>query len=104
VTARLAFRREIERYAVPNSDLAGAELIFTELISNVVRHASGPATVCLDWHCLRPTLFVVDGGCGFRSKPRPSLPDVTAEHGRGLALVAALALGMRAGNRPGGGA
>jgi Histidine kinase-like ATPase domain len=102
--ARNAFRVEIERYAVADSDLAGAELIFAELISNVVRHASGPATVWLTWPCSRPTLFVLDGGGGFLSPPHLALPDATAERGRGLALVSALAIGMRAGNRPGGGA
>jgi len=104
VTARRAFRRAIEDDAVASSDIAGAELIFAELISNVVRHAGGPATVWLDWRCSRPTLFVLDGGRGFLSRPHLALPEATAERGRGLALVAALAVGMRAGNRPGGGA
>jgi hypothetical protein len=56
------------------------------------------------WNGSRATLTVLDLGDGFRTPPGRSLPAPTAERGRGLALVAALSLAMRAGNRPGGGA
>ena len=101
---RRAFRAELERYASAGSDVAAAELIFAELLANVVRHAGAPGTACLRWHGSRATLVVLDLGDGFRSPPGRSLPEPTSERGRGLALVAALSLGMRAGNRPGGGA
>lgn len=101
---RRAFRAEIERYADAGSDVAGAELIFAELLANVVRHAGAPGTACLRWIGTRAMLAVMDVGDGFRTPPGRSLPAPTAERGRGLALVAALSLGMRAGNRPGGGA
>jgi anti-sigma regulatory factor (Ser/Thr protein kinase) len=104
VDARRAFRAEIERHAGAGSDLAGAELIFAELLANVVRHAVGPAQVFLRWRGSRATLTVTDAGGGFRGPPATALPEPTAERGRGLALVSALAFGMRAGNRPGGGA
>ncbi|HEX3464119.1 MAG TPA: ATP-binding protein [Candidatus Elarobacter sp.] len=102
--ARTSFRDEIARHAGPDSDLEGAELIFAELLSNVVRHAHAPATASLRWTRSRVTLLVLDLGGGFRTPPCRALPEPTAETGRGLALVDALARRVRAGNRSGGGA
>jgi anti-sigma regulatory factor (Ser/Thr protein kinase) len=102
--ARRSFRTEIERYAAAGSDLDGAELIFVELVSNVIRHGDGTGDVSLRW-CDRCTLLVVtDTGRGFGVWRRPAFPETLAERGRGLALVAALSDGMRMGNRPAGGA
>ncbi len=102
--ARRAFRTEIERYAAAGSDVDGAELIFAELLSNVIRHGEGAADVSLRW-CDRCTLLVVtDTGRGFGDRRHPAFPEPLAERGRGLALVAALSGGMRMGNRRAGGA
>jgi anti-sigma regulatory factor (Ser/Thr protein kinase) len=103
VGARRAFRAHLERYAASESDVPGAELIFAELVSNIVRHARGPASFILDWHQARPTLFVLDRGNGIREAPH-AFPEVTADRGRGLALVNAIAVQMRVGKRRGIGA
>jgi len=86
---RGAFLDYLFRYATPESDLFGAELIFGELLGNVVRYAPGRVAFHLDWHGLRPTLLVVDEGDGFHGAP-----------GGGLALVRAFAVEMLIGNRP----
>jgi serine phosphatase RsbU (regulator of sigma subunit)/anti-sigma regulatory factor (Ser/Thr protein kinase) len=71
-----------------------AELIFTELIGNVVRHAPGAARVSLDSPGGRLVLAVEDAGPGFVYRPRPAA-DGQAESGRGLFIVAALAEDVR---------
>ena len=102
---RHRFRAHLERYATADSDLFGAELIFAELLSNVVRHARGPVSFQLGWARARPTLLVTDAGEGFRSRPACMLSDdPQAENGRGLGLVRRLAVRMKVGNRPAGGA
>lgn len=97
---RGAFLDYLFRYATPESDLFGAELIFGELLGNVVRYAPGRVAFHLDWHGLRPTLLVVDEGNGFHGAPGGGLSDLEAESGRGLALVRAFAVEMLIGNRP----
>jgi anti-sigma regulatory factor (Ser/Thr protein kinase) len=101
---RPAFRNYLLRYATAESDVAGAELIFGELLGNVVRYAPGPISFRLDWHANRPVLLVSDEGGGFREVPHGTLDDPYAESGRGLALVRALAGEILMGNRPNGGA
>lgn len=63
-----------------------AELIYTELVGNVIRHSSGPVDVemrCFDGVA---QLQVYDKGEGFEYRPR--LPnDNLSETGRGLFLV-----------------
>lgn len=67
-----------------------AELIFGELIGNVVRHAPGEIFVRLDWTTEHPVLTVIDTGNGFEYDPH--LPrDMMAEGGRGLFIVSELA-------------
>lgn len=68
--AAAQIRREIadhlRRHAdAAASDLDGAELVCSELISNAVRHADGPAWISLSWFEASPTLTVVDLGPGF---------------------------------------
>jgi anti-sigma regulatory factor (Ser/Thr protein kinase) len=104
VGIRPAFRDYLSRHAARGSDVPGAELIFGELLGNLVRHAPGPASFRLDWHGERPTLVVADEGAGFQGAPQTTLDDPVAEDGRGLALVRALAVEVVFGNRPGRGA
>jgi PAS domain S-box-containing protein len=81
-------------------DLAGAEIIFGELIGNVVRHAPGPIEVQLEWSGAQPALHVTDRGPGFDRAP--ALPDdVLKESGRGLFIVDALGGGLRVEHVPG---
>jgi anti-sigma regulatory factor (Ser/Thr protein kinase) len=74
----------------PEFDRFTAQLIYTELIGNVMRHARGPVDVqlrCVDGKAL---LHVFDRGEGFVLKTM--LPEVPLqESGRGLFLVSCYA-------------
>jgi PAS domain S-box-containing protein len=72
-------------------DVANAELVFGELLGNVVRHARGNcnADIVVDHSGPRTVLHVVDSGIGFRYVSRLA-PDPYSEHGRGLFLIAAM--------------
>ncbi len=79
----------LQTFAARNSDFAAAELIFGELIANVVRYAPGRVAIRVQWQDSSPVLSVQDHGGGFA--PTFELPDdPLAERGRGLFLVAAL--------------
>jgi anti-sigma regulatory factor (Ser/Thr protein kinase) len=102
---RRAFRDYLLRHATPESDVPAAELIFGELLGNVVRHAWGCASFRLSWHDLRATLVVTDRGPGFQQRPRPSAhAEPSAERGRGLKLVRAFAVKLNVRNNREGGA
>jgi anti-sigma regulatory factor (Ser/Thr protein kinase) len=86
--ARAEFTETLRQMGASDEDLYAAELIFGELVGNVVRHARGPVEVLADWNGPAPVLHVRDHGRGFSYAPR--LPrDLMAEGGRGLYLVAA---------------
>ncbi len=101
--ARLDFRAYLARFATIESDVGAAELIFGELLANVVRHADGVGTFRLQWRDRHARLVVEDGGRGFRETPRRSLEDPSSEDGRGLVLMSRFALEISLGNRPAGG-
>lgn len=88
-------RREIAaylaRHGARGGDVAGAELAVSELLTNVGRHAPGPAWVHLDWSGVRPRIDVHDLGPGF--EPDPRLPDdrMQSSGGRGLYVVSNVA-------------
>lgn len=71
-----------------------AELIFTELVGNVIRHSRGPIEIsmrCLDGYA---QLNVEDSGRGFEY--RPQLPaDPLSDNGRGLYLISRYAKTVR---------
>ncbi len=71
-----------------------AEIIFSELVANVVRHAPGPIRITLELTDSTAILTVQDRGPGFTLAP--SLPpNVYSEGGRGLFIVAQYALDVR---------
>ena len=77
------------RAQASDGDLMAAELIFGELIGNVVRHAPGPIEIQLAWNGERPVLHVTDRGPGFDRTP--ALPDdMLKESGRGLFIIETL--------------
>jgi anti-sigma regulatory factor (Ser/Thr protein kinase)/predicted ArsR family transcriptional regulator len=84
-------RREVGehlcRHAAPGSDVAGAELAVSELLSNVVLHAPGPAWVQLDWSAARPLLSVHDLGTGFEARRELPADLLAQDGGRGLFIV-----------------
>lgn len=87
--ARRQFVEALKIDAAPESDLYAAELIFGELVGNVVRHAPGPIQIRFDWTSKEPILEVHDEGGGFAFEP--SLPGDFSEGGRGLFIVEQLA-------------
>lgn len=89
IRAREAIRTFLSEQADPSSDLAGAELIVGELVSNVIRHAPGPIGIYVAWEDDAAMLIVADRGCGIPALR--SLPTEASEAGRGLLLVHALA-------------
>jgi anti-sigma regulatory factor (Ser/Thr protein kinase) len=92
---------EFLRNNVSDSEaIAAAELVFGELVGNVVRHAPGPIDIDLDWSAPAPVLHVIDRGADFKAKGR--LPeDVLSESGRGLFIVNLLSTTLRVEHIPG---
>lgn len=87
--ARAQFVAALRERAPAASDFSAAELVFGELIGNVVRHAPGPIDVQLDWSGRSPVLHVTDRGKGFiRDAALPA--DVLSESGRGLYIISEL--------------
>lgn len=74
----------------PATSRNSAWLVVTELITNVVRHAPGPAEVRLEAEQGRVAVHVLDRGPG--GVPAAHLPeDPLSEGGRGLYIVSRLA-------------
>ena len=99
-SARSSFVAALALHAQDDVDLAAAELIFGELVGNVVRYAPGPIDIDLEWTAAGPVLHVLDRGAGFDL--RSLLPeDLMSEHGRGLYIVSVLGKALRADRLPG---
>ncbi|MDQ2991489.1 MAG: serine/threonine-protein phosphatase, partial [Candidatus Eremiobacteraeota bacterium] len=78
------------------------EVIFSELMSNIMRYAPGTAEIILEQQGDEFVLHVLDKGPGFFFVPQlPS--DLFSEVGRGLFLIANLARDFSVARRPGGG-
>ena len=89
---RRTFRERVRTLATPASDVAGAEMIYGELVGNAVRHAAGRVEVRLEVHDGdAPVLTVRDHGPGLRCHPWTPRRDPYAESGRGLGIVEMLA-------------
>ncbi len=100
--ARNALLTYLRARGSDDSDFNAAELIFGELVGNVVKHAPGPIMIELVWDGKEPTLRVADRGPGFEL--RPGLPeDPMSEGGRGLFLAAAFGTDLRVSRVPEGG-
>lgn len=92
--ARTQFVRYLRANGTDSEDIGMAELIFGELVGNVVRHSPGPIDINLDWADDRPVLHVLDRGPKFTlTKALPE--DVLSESGRGLFIVKALSGDIR---------
>jgi PAS domain S-box-containing protein len=93
----------LRKHRVCHDDVVTAELVFSELIGNVVRYAPGEVEVVFDWTEAMPVLHVLDRGSGFELSPR--LPtDMLSERGRGLFVIWSLAEDCNVTRRQGGGA
>jgi len=84
--ARGEFMARLQAEAAPESDFGASEIIFGELVGNVVRHAPGSIDVTLEWEGSRALLHVIDRGDGFEYAP-PAEIDLLREEGRGLWLI-----------------
>ena len=91
--ARQQFIEALKIDAAHDADFYSAELIFGELVGNVVRHAPGPIQIRFDWTSDEAVLQVHDEGRGFAFEP--SLPEDFSEGGRGLFIVKQLAKRVR---------
>jgi anti-sigma regulatory factor (Ser/Thr protein kinase) len=82
--------------------LHDVELVLSEIMGNLVRHAPGTAELILERRAGRFVLHVLDKGPGFQFSPR--LPaDLYSEFGRGLFLISCLSLDFTVERRPGAG-
>ncbi|HWT04211.1 MAG TPA: SpoIIE family protein phosphatase, partial [Xanthomonadales bacterium] len=87
---RREYTARLHAVGLTDDEMSSAELVFGELVGNVVRYAPGSITAILDVSCPSPVLHVLDDGRGFEFRPR--LPvDLLSERGRGLFLVTAFA-------------
>ncbi|MDP9024422.1 MAG: ATP-binding protein [Candidatus Eremiobacteraeota bacterium] len=84
--AKAALLRSISSQADPSADLVLFELVFSELIANVARHAPKTAFVSFEWRDDGMVLHVDDNGPGF-SGPGELPENPLCESGRGLFLV-----------------
>lgn len=99
---RLEISDELVRAQFEPELLFNLEVIFAELVANVLRYAPGTVEAFLE---VRPDAFIfhlADKGPGFQFLPR--LPqDLFSENGRGLFLISQLAAEFNVEHRPGGG-
>lgn len=106
ISATVALRHEIRdylaRHAAPDADLGAAEVAVSELLSNLPRHAPGPAWASLTWSGQSPVLEVHDLGPGFELDVS-KLPPVDQIRGRGLLLASAFVRSLEAAARRSGG-
>lgn len=99
-TAKSDFIARLRQNASSRSDVAAAELIFGELVGNVVRHAPGPIDIALEWKDRRAILHVIDRGPGFESRSHRRV-DPLCEDGRGLWLIQQFGKGLKVEPVPG---
>lgn len=85
LACRETFRDLLQRSCTIDSDLAAAELVYVELVGNVMRHAAGRVEIVLDWRDGYAQLCVRDWGPGFYH--HFGLPDSFSETGRGMFIV-----------------
>lgn len=98
--ARAEFVAYLRRHLADDQDIETAELVFGELVGNVVRHAPGAIDIDVEWTNGSPSLHVLDRGAAFR--PPSHLPtDLLSESGRGLFIVRELSKALRVDHIPG---
>lgn len=86
-----------------DDDYEAAELIYGEMVGNVVRHAPGPIKVAVEWPQGFATLHVSDTGAAIVRWPFEAPPDPFAESGRGLFIIDKLARRLTITKHPGDG-
>lgn len=96
VNARSHFVEFLHSIQSDTNFIDAAELVFGELLGNVVRHAPGPVEITVDLNDDSMVLHVVDSGPPLAASKRRKLPeDVLSERGRGLFIIQQLASDVR---------
>ncbi|MET8831114.1 ATP-binding protein [Streptomyces sp. NPDC004610] len=96
-TARAQVREQLRAWSLENlSDLAA--LLVSELVTNALRHATGPVGLRLSRRGGLPGMLLVEVSDSLPDLPTERAPDPEDESGRGLLLVASSA--DRWGTRP----
>jgi anti-sigma regulatory factor (Ser/Thr protein kinase) len=80
----------LRRHGREDSDFHAAELVVSELLTNVLMHAPGPLWVTVTWTDAQPRVEVHDMGPGF-DPGDVSEPDALKAGGRGLFIASSLA-------------
>ncbi|MFJ5261094.1 ATP-binding protein [Streptomyces sp. NPDC088387] len=97
-TARSTVRAQLHRWSLDSlSDITA--LLVSELVTNALRHATGPIGVRLVRSPELPGLLLVEVSDPLPDPPRERIAEPEDESGRGLQLVASSA--HRWGTRPG---
>ncbi|HEY1977582.1 MAG TPA: SpoIIE family protein phosphatase [Candidatus Baltobacteraceae bacterium] len=92
--ARLHFVQFLQTRTDDPDCIAQAELVFGELLGNVVSHAPGPVETQLFWTGGHAVLHVIDTGTAFDVQAHLPI-DILSERGRGLFIVRQLARSVR---------
>jgi serine phosphatase RsbU (regulator of sigma subunit)/anti-sigma regulatory factor (Ser/Thr protein kinase) len=87
--ARQDIVRVLHEYGATETDSGIAELVFSELLGNVVRHAGNQVEFALDMSGESPVLHALDRGPGFTYSARLPM-DILSQSGRGLFIVRSL--------------
>jgi len=95
VDARTQFVEFLRSIGTGDELVYKAELVFGELLGNVVRHAPGPVEISFDFDSGTGILHVIDSGPEFPLTARHLPDDVLSELGRGLFIVQQLATDVR---------
>ncbi len=91
---RREVRSYLRRHSTADSDVDGAELAFSELLTNAVEHSGQNAIwVSLDWMSVHPVVTIHDLGPSFELTER----DVPADSPRGRGLIIASHLTLELG-------
>jgi len=98
--ARGEFVAYLREYAAEAGEVEAAELVFGELVGNVVRHAPGAIDIDVEWTNGSPKLHVLDRGPAFRA-PSHLPDDLLSESGRGLFIVRQLSKNVTVEHVPG---
>ncbi len=98
--ARGEFVQFLREHDQDADTIAASELVFGELIGNVVRHAPGAIDIDLDWSNGFARLHVIDRGHAFMAE-RALPEDAMSESGRGLFIVRQLATELKIEHVPG---
>jgi signal transduction histidine kinase len=97
---RHAVRRYLDRHAEPGGDLDAAEVVFSEIVTNALRHAGGPTWITPDWSAPEPVLTVRDLGPGFAATDLPAVePSPEGASACGSSRTSPIGSGSRAARR-----